>query len=79
MTSPITVRYRINGGRGILYIRELILGEIAARVPSDLTISVTTLQEIIRLCSSSFDGPVESFDLDGDCLYVTCAIPTSMG
>lgn len=75
MTQGIKSRYRINCGGGYLFVRELVLGEIVARILSDLKISSVEQQdEIIRLCSSAFVGPLESIEFNDDCFYVTCAI-----
>ena len=78
MESAIRVQYRVNAAGGFLYVRELIFGEIVARIPSDLRFTSARQQaDVVRPCSTSFVGSVESVHFDGDCFYVTCAVPVT--
>lgn len=78
MESAIRVQYRINAAGGCLYVRELTLGEIVTRIPSDLKLTSAGQQaDVVRLCSNSFVGSVESVHFDSDCFYVTCAVPVT--
>lgn len=72
---PIILRYRINGHQGLLYVRELIFGEIIARIPSSKsTLVASDADDVAAECSSAFEGVIDSVSHDIDAVYVTCRI-----
>lgn len=72
---PITLQYRINGHQGLLYVRELVFGEIIARIPSSKSTSVATdANDVATECISAFEGVIDSVLHDIDAVCVTCRI-----
>ena len=78
MTEPIRLHYRITSHGGMLYVRELLRGEIVGRfVNSKSTRIATSSADIVADCSSVFDGAIESIEQEDDVVYVTCTIEPS--
>lgn len=77
MDSPITLRYRISSHGGNLFVRELVRGEIIARLPSELTTSNPChTSQIMDLCQQHFAVPPATTSLDDDVIHVMCQLPT---
>ncbi len=72
MESRTTIRYRINNHGGFLFVRELVLGEVVARIPSaKSTLISADMDEVVGLCSYAYIGKVQSVSWEGDSILVT--------
>ena len=75
MESPIYLHYRINSHGGFLFVRELECGEVVARIPSEKsTMILTEMDDVIRHCTHTFLGRIQTVTRDDDSIYVTCEI-----
>ena len=66
MTSPITLHFRISSHGRFLFVRELVLGEVVARIPTEkTTLFSADMDEVVRICSRLFIGQIQSVILSG--------------
>ena len=72
MELPISLRDRISNHDGFLFVRELIRGEVVARIPTAKpTLISADMDEVVRACSHTFIGKVQSVSWEGDSIHVT--------
>ena len=69
------LRYRITSSGGILYLRELVHGQIVARIESNkVTFSDDDVPEIVVMFAAYYEGRITNIRHEIDTVYIECRI-----